>query len=209
MGERNREKEEKLFRAMSGVDEELLLRSEQGSGKDTGKVHRFPIRRISRVAAACLCFVVIGALFVTVRNSSKMADSTGAEMAAPQLAYSITADQGAVENESAAAPKDAAGDNTAEAAMPEAAMAQAEAEIPEGEAASPQNTDNAFMVGSALQGNAEDNSSMTEKQGSQMNADTMAEASVSGNEASDAGSSTETVKDQSRYLQRKMTTKGQ
>lgn len=170
MDERNREKEEKLFRAMSGVDEELLLRSEQSSGKDTGKVHRFPIQRISRIAAACLCFVVIGAMFVTVRNSSKMADGTSEEMAA---------------------------------------MAQAEAEIPEGEAASPGDTDG-MMLESALQ-----DAEATEKQSGQMNADTMAEASVSGNEAVGADS-TEEAKDETdlaekqvRQLQRKMTTKGQ
>lgn len=204
MGERNREKEEKLFRAMSGVDEDLLLRSEQSSGKDTGKVHRFPIQRISRIAAACLCFVVIGAVFVTVRNSSKMASNTSADTAAAEQAYSITAAQEAVENE-AAAPKDVRDDNAADAAMPEAAMAQAEAEIPEGEAASPGDTDG-MVLESALQ-----DAEATEKQSGQMSADAPAEASVSGNEASGTDSSTETesVKDHVRHLQGKMTTKGQ
>lgn len=191
MGERNREKEEKLFRAMSGVDEELLLRSEQSSGKDTGKVRRFPIQRISRVAAACLCFVVMGAVFVTVRNSSKMADSTGNDTAAPQSVYSVAEGE------------------AADAGMPEAAMAQAEAEIPEGEAASPGDMDG-MVLESALQ-----DAEATEKQSGQMSADAMAEASVSGNEAVGADS-TEDTKDeadltekQTRQLQRKMTTKGQ
>ena len=35
-------KEEKLFRAMSGVDEDLLLRSEQI--RNSGRVHKFPMR---------------------------------------------------------------------------------------------------------------------------------------------------------------------
>ena len=77
MSEQNREKEEKLFRALSGVEEELLHRSEQNSGvekrKANGKIRRFPLYYVSRIAAACLCFVVMGAVFVTVRNSSKMA----------------------------------------------------------------------------------------------------------------------------------------
>lgn len=49
-------KEEKLFRAMSGVDEDLLLRSEQSGSGNTGKVHKFPTRYVSRIVAACLCF---------------------------------------------------------------------------------------------------------------------------------------------------------
>lgn len=44
MSEQNREKEEKLFRALSGVEEELLHRSEQKewkSGKQMGKYADF------------------------------------------------------------------------------------------------------------------------------------------------------------------------
>lgn len=77
---KNREKEEKLFRALSGVDEELLLRSEQNA---KGKIRRFPMRYVSRIAAACLCFVVAGVLYVTM-SSTKMADSTGSDMAAAE-----------------------------------------------------------------------------------------------------------------------------
>lgn len=53
-------KEEKLFRAMSGVDEDLLLRSEQI--RNSGRVHKFPMRYVTRIAAACLCFVVAGVI---------------------------------------------------------------------------------------------------------------------------------------------------
>ena len=78
-------KEEKLFRAMSGVDEDLLLRSEQI--RNSGRVHKFPMRYVTRIAAACLCFVVAGVLYMTM-SSTKMADSTGnADTAAPQMAY--------------------------------------------------------------------------------------------------------------------------
>ncbi len=83
-------KEEKLFRAMSGVDEDLLLRSEQI--RNSGRVHKFPMRYVTRIAAACLCFVVAGVLYMTM-SSTKMADSTGnADTAAPQMAYGSTTD---------------------------------------------------------------------------------------------------------------------
>ena len=62
MSEQNREKEERLFRSLSGVEEELLHRSEQNEGvekrKANGKIRRFPLYYVSRIAAACLCFVV-------------------------------------------------------------------------------------------------------------------------------------------------------
>ena len=78
-------KEEKLFRAMSGVDEDLLLRS--GQIRNSGRVHKFPMRYVTRIAAACLCFVVAGVLYMTM-SSTKMADNTGnADTAAPQMAY--------------------------------------------------------------------------------------------------------------------------
>lgn len=97
MSEQNREKEERLFRALSGVEEELLHRSEQNEGvekrKANGKIRRFPLYYVSRIAAACLCFVAMGAVFVTVRNSSKMADSTSNDAAAPQPAYSAGAEK--------------------------------------------------------------------------------------------------------------------
>ena len=84
-------KEEKLFRAMSGVDEDLLLRS--GQIRNSGRVHKFPMRYVTRIAAACLCFVVAGVLYMTM-SSTKMADSTSnADTAAPQMAYGITEDQ--------------------------------------------------------------------------------------------------------------------
>lgn len=99
MSEQNREKEERLFRALSGVEEELLHRSEQNEGvekrKANGKIRRFPLYYVSRIAAACLCFVAMGAVFVTVRNSSKMADSTSNDAAAPQSAYSAGAESAA------------------------------------------------------------------------------------------------------------------
>ena len=97
MSEQNREKEEKLFRALSGVEEKLLHRSEQNEGvekrKANGKIRRFPLHYVSRIAAACLCFVVAGVLYMTM-SSTKMADSTSnADTAAPQMAYGITEDQ--------------------------------------------------------------------------------------------------------------------
>ena len=115
MSEQNREKEERLFRALSGVEEELLHRSEQNEGvekrKANGKIRRFPLYYVSRIAAACLCFVAMGAVFVTVRNSSKMADSTSNDAAAPQSAYSAGAESAApAENFAAAQAENAAED---------------------------------------------------------------------------------------------------
>lgn len=126
--------EEKLFRAMSGVDEELLLRSEQGGNGNTGKVHKFPTRYVSRIAAACLCFAVAGVLYAAM-SSTKMADSTGsADAVAPQLANSITADTAIPEgNEAAQAEQYAAAqaeDAGDDGSMDGAAMPEAAAELP-------------------------------------------------------------------------------
>lgn len=176
MSEQNREKEERLFRALSGVEEELLHRSEQNEcvekRKANGKIRRFPLYYVSRIAAACLCFVVVGVLYVTM-SSTKMADSTGADTAAPQSAYSAGAD-GAAPAEDFEAAK--AGD-TAE----EAEMAAAAADMTEGTMAEVTADTNGAVTGN-LQA-AQNNDSMDEKQRSQ--------PTVSGNEASGAEDSME------------------
>lgn len=184
MSEQNREKEEKLFRAMSGVEEELLHRSEQNNGaekrKANGKIRRFPLHYVSRIAAACLCFVVAGVLYMTM-SGTKMADSTGADTAAPQSAYSTGAESAApAENFEAAQ----AGD-TAE----EAEMAAAAADMTEGAVAEVTADTDGTVTGN-LQA-AQNSDSMDEKQGSGMSADTDSVVSVSGNEASGAEDSTE------------------
>jgi len=192
MSEQNREKEERLFRALSGVEEELLHRSEQNEGvekrKANGKIRRFPLYYVSRIAAACLCFVAMGAVFVTVRNSSKMADSTSNDAAAPQSAYSAGAESAAPAENFAAAQ--------AENAAEEAAVAEVTAD-----------------ADGAVTGNlqaAQKNDSMDEKQRSQ--------PAVSGNEASGAEDSMEEAEqDQEETLiekqnspsLEKMKTKGQ
>ena len=185
MSEQNREKEERLFRALSGVEEELLHRSEQNEGvekrKANGKIRRFPLYYVSRIAAACLCFVAMGAVFVTVRNSSKMADSTGADTAAPQSAYSTDAESAAPAENFAAAQ--------AENAAEEAEMAEVTADMPEGAV-----TEVTAAADGAVTGNlqaAKNNDSMDEKQSSGMSADADSVVSVSGNEASGAEDSME------------------
>ena len=196
MSEQNREKEERLFRALSGVEEELLHRSEQNEGvekrKANGKIRRFPLYYVSRIAAACLCFVAMGAVFVTVRNSSKMADSTSNDAAAPQSAYSAGAES--------AAP--------AENAAEEAEMAEVTADMPEGAVAEVTADADGAVTGN-LQA-AQKNDSMDEKQRSQ--------PAVSGNEASGAEDSMEEAEqDQEETLiekqnspsLEKMKTKGQ
>ena len=182
-------KEEKLFRAMSGVDEDLLLRS--GQIRNSGRVHKFPMRYVTRIAAACLCFVVAGLLYMTM-SSTKMADSTGnADTAAPQMAYGITEDQ---EIQSVAA------------------MAQEEAAMPEGEAAE-DSANMAEMTDSASTDSGQQAASGNSIDG-QKQSGLESALSVSGNESSQ--DSTEAapeedgiLKKKERQLPKKMTVKGQ
>lgn len=184
MSEQNREKEEKLFRALSGVEEELLHRSEQNNGaekrKANGKIRRFPLYYVSRIAAACLCFVVAGVLYMTM-SGTKMADSTGADTAAPQSAYSTGAES--------AAPAENFAMAQAENAAIEAEMAETAADMPEGAVAEVTAGTDGAVTGN-LQA-AQNNDSMDEKQSSGMSADADSVVSVSGNEASGAEDSTE------------------
>lgn len=195
-------KEEKLFRAVSGVDEDLLLRSEQI--RNSGRVHKFPMRYVTRIAAACLCFVVAGVLYMTM-SSTKMADSTGnADAAAPQMAYGITEDQKIQEEAvDAARSGDTAG---AENEIQEAA-AMAEEEAAEDSANMAEMTDSAST--DSGQQAASGNSIDGQKQSGLESA-----LSVSGNESSQ--DSTEAapeedgiLKKKERQLPKKMTVKGQ
>jgi hypothetical protein len=182
-------KEEKLFRAMSGVDEDLLLRS--GQIRNSGRVHKFPMRYVTRIAAACLCFVVAGVLYMTM-SSTKMADSTGnADTAAPQMAYGITEDQEIQE---------------------EAAMAEEEAAMPESEAAE-DSANMAEMTDSASTDSGQQAASGNSIDG-QKQSGLESALSVSGNESSQ--DSTEAapeedgiLKKKERQLPKKMTVKGQ
>jgi bifunctional ADP-heptose synthase (sugar kinase/adenylyltransferase) len=182
-------KEEKLFRAMSGVDEDLLLRSEQI--RNSGRVHKFPMRYVTRIAAACLCFVVAGVLYMTM-SSTKMADSTGnADTAAPQMAYGITEDQEIQEV---------------------AAMAEEEAAMPESEAAE-DSANMAEMTDSASTDSGQQAASGNSIDG-QKQSGLESALSVSGNESSQ--DSTEAapeedgiLKKKERQLPKKMTVKGQ
>ena len=185
MSEQNREKEERLFRALSGVEEELLHRSEQNEGvekrKANGKIRRFPLYYVSRIAAACLCFVVAGVLYMTM-SGTKMADSTSNDAAAPQSAYSTGAESAAPAENFAAAK--------AENAAEEAEMAETAADMPEGAVAEVTAGTDGTVTGN-LQAAQQSSGSMDEKQSSGMSADADSVESVSGNEASGAEDSTE------------------
>lgn len=193
-------KEEKLFRAMSGVDEDLLLRS--GQIRNSGRVHKFPMRYVTRIAAACLCFVVAGVLYMTM-SSTKMADSTGnADTAAPQMAYGITEDQ-EIQEEAVDAARSGDTAGAENEIQKEAAMAEAEAAMPESEAAEDNRL--CFDRQQAASGNSIDG----QKQSGLESA-----LSVSGNESSQ--DSTEAapeedgiLKKKERQLPKKMTVKGQ
>ena len=185
MSEQNREKEERLFRALSGVEEELLHRSEQNEGvekrKANGKIRRFSLYYVPRIAAACLCFVVAGVLYVTM-SSTKMADSTGTDTAAPQSAYSTGAESAApVENFAAA---------QAENAAIEAEMAETAADMPEDAVAEVTAGTDGAVTGN-LQAAQQSSDNMDEKQSSGMSADADSVVSVSGNEVSGAEDSME------------------
>lgn len=185
MSEQNREKEERLFRALSGVEEELLHRSEQNEGvekrKANGKIRRFPLYYVSRIAAACLCFVVAGVLYVTM-SSTKMADSTGTDTAAPQSAYSAGAD--------GAAPAEDFAMAQAENTAIEVEMAETVADMPEGAVAEVMAGTDGAVTGN-LQAAQQSSDSMDEKQSSGMSADADSVVSVSGNEVSGAEDSME------------------
>ena len=211
MSEQNREKEERLFRSLSGVEEELLHRSEQNEGvekrKANGKIRRFPLYYVSRIAAACLCFVVAGVLYMTM-GGTKMADSIGADTAAPQSVYSTDAES--------AAPAEAFAMAQAENAAIEAEMAETAADMPEGAVAEVTAGTDGAVTGN-LQA-SKNSDSMDEKQSSGMSADADSVVSVSGNEASGAEDSTEEAEqDQEETLiekqkspsLEKMKTKGQ
>lgn len=201
-------KEEKLFRAMSGVDEELLLRSEQSGSNNTGKVHKFPMRYVTRIAAACLCFVVAGVLYVTM-SGTKMADSTGNDTAAPQLAYSITADivmpESAMTEEAAELPEGAVTESASELSggvMPENAMPEAASEGTGIEGALEAARQDSAMVESAAE---LPESAMAE-------ADSCCDGGMaeSSTEASDNEiQEEEVIEKQGRHLPGKMTRKGQ
>lgn len=185
MSEQNREKEERLFRALSGVEEELLHRSEQNEGvekrKANGKIRRFPLYYVSRIAAACLCFVVAGVLYVAM-SSTKMADSTGTDTAAPQSAYSAGAD--------GAAPAEDFAMAQAENTAIEVEMAETVADMPEGAVAEVTAGTDGAVTGN-LQAAQQSSDSMDEKQSSGMSADADSVVSVSGNEVSGAEDSME------------------
>lgn len=76
------EKEEQAIRileAMSGVEEELLARSEQKApAKQTGKVVRF-WHKYGKAMAACACLAVLGTAFWGIGNLSKSSDNAAAE----------------------------------------------------------------------------------------------------------------------------------
>lgn len=199
---------------MSGVDEDLLLRS--GQIRNSGRVHKFPMRYVTRIAAACLCFVVAGVLYMTM-SSTKMADSTGnADTAAPQMAYGITEDQEIQEEAvDAARSGDTAGAENEIQSV--AAMAEEEAAMPEGEAAE-DSANMAEMTDSAStdsgQQAASGNSADGQKQNSLESAKQESAPSVSGNEAvqdsTEAASEEDGIlKKKERQLPKKMTVKGQ
>lgn len=104
------EKAMKLMQALSGVDEELLARSEER--KPEHKIVRF-MNRYGKECAACLCLLVAGAAFFAM-NGLKTGNTSESIMdMAPQLETNMTAG-GARDNSAAeAAPEETEGEETA------------------------------------------------------------------------------------------------
>lgn len=170
------------------------------SGKQMGKYADFLYTMCPALRQPVFASWPWGAVFVTVRNSSKMADSTSNDAAAPQSAYSAGAESAAPAENFAAAQ--------AENAAEEAEMAEVTADMPEGAVAEVTADADGAVTGN-LQA-AQNNDSMAEKQRSQ--------PAVSGNEASGAEDSMEEAEqDQEETLiekqnspsLEKMKTKGQ
>lgn len=170
------------------------------SGKQMGKYADFLYTMCPALRQPVFASWPWGAVFVTVRNSSKMADSTSNDTAAPQSAYSTGAES--------AAPAENFAMAQAENAAIEAEMAETAADMPEGAVAEVTAGTDGAVTGN-LQA-AQKNDSMDEKQRSQ--------PAVSGNEASGAEDSMEEAEqDQEETLiekqkspsLEKMKTKGQ
>lgn len=94
------------------------------SGKQMGKYADFLYTMCPALRQPVFASWPWGAVFVTVRNSSKMADSTSNDTAAPQSAYSTGAES--------AAPAENFAMAQAENAAIEAEMAETAADMPEG-----------------------------------------------------------------------------
>lgn len=91
----------RIFEALSGVDEELLTRSEEGA------VKVLPLWRYSKVIAACFCLIVVGGLtWGASRVSFQSEKSTDQVMprSMEEIAEEITADvtDGAAQDDSGA-----------------------------------------------------------------------------------------------------------
>lgn len=100
------EKAMKLMQALSGVDEELLARTEE---RETGhKIVRF-MNRYGKGCAACLCLIAAGAAFFAMRGV-KTDNTTGSTM---ELAQNMQANMTTSSTADEAAPAEIEGKETA------------------------------------------------------------------------------------------------
>ena len=104
------EKAMKLMQALSGVDEELLARSEEK--RPEHKIVRF-MNRYGKGCAACLCLIVAGAAFFAMRGV-RTDNTTGSTMELAQNMQANMTAGGAGDSLAAeAAPEEAEGEETA------------------------------------------------------------------------------------------------
>lgn len=107
------EKAMKLMQALSGVDEELLARSEE---RKTGhKIVRF-MNRYGAGCAACFCLIVAGAVFFAMNGlkSENITGSTADVDMASRLEANMTAGGARDSSAAEAAPAEIEGEETAE-----------------------------------------------------------------------------------------------
>lgn len=110
--EKKQEDALRILEALSGVDEDLLERSERKQGKAV--VYRF-VQRHGKALAACLCLCVLGTAFWGMRYLSETPFAGTAQSSDSADKVSITGIAGNTES---------AMENPAEGAAPEAAMVE-------------------------------------------------------------------------------------
>lgn len=91
-----KEKAMRIFEALSGVDEELLARSEE-SASDKGRV--LPVWSFSKMLAACFCLIVVGGMtwgaLSMMPGSNKLANDAAAPRSMEELGEEIANDTAA------------------------------------------------------------------------------------------------------------------
>lgn len=102
MSEKKTDQAMRLLEAMSGVDPELLARSEKAGASENKKDNIIPFWHYARVAAACLAFCVAGGLcWMTVQHGGAFGQKASETPQSSGNAASYFAPQGAAKSDGA------------------------------------------------------------------------------------------------------------